>query len=87
MESTYLLLDLFDVFPLFSAFLMSPECPPTDRLPAHLPSSQPSAERFGHETGSYVNPELPDEKTSGVRNAEAAYKVYGRISKWFLFVG
>ena len=28
-----------------------------------------------------------DDKVRGVGNAEVAYMLYGRISKWFLFVG
>ena len=60
---------------------------PNRRDPVYPPSPQPPAEKFNHEKGSSVDPELPDEKVSGVDNIEAAYKVYGKISKLFLFVG
>lgn len=49
--------------------------------------SQPVTEEFDHETGSYIDPEPLDGKVGGIHNAEAAYKFYGRISKWFLFFG
>ena len=66
---------------------MSSKHPQTEGFPDHPPSFRPPAEKLDHENGSDVGPESPDEKVDGVRNAEAAYKVYGRISKWFLFVG
>jgi len=66
---------------------MSSRYSPTDGLPARPPSPQPLADKFDHGNGSYVDSGSPDDKIGGVRNAEAAYKVYGRISKWFLFIG
>jgi len=66
---------------------MSSKDSPTEGFPAHPPSSQPSGGKLDREKNSYVDPGSPDEKVDGVRNAEAAYKVYGRFSKWFLFVG
>lgn len=65
---------------------MSSKNPSTDGLPVHSPPQLPAG-KFDHGTGSHVDPGSLDSKVGGVRNAEAAYKVYGRISKWFLFVG
>ena len=66
---------------------MSSKNSPTDDSPVYMPPSQPAAEKLGHETSSRVDSESLDGKVRGVRNAEAAYKLYDRISKWFLFVG
>lgn len=64
---------------------MSSKSTPTEGFLAHSPSSQPPAGKLGRENSTYAG--SPDGKVDGVLNAEAAYKVYSRISKWFLFVG
>ena len=66
---------------------MASKYSPTEGFPAHPPPSQPPAGKLEREYSTYVDPVSPDEKVNGVLNAEAAYKVYGRFSKWFLFVG
>jgi len=65
---------------------MSSKYSPTEGFPADPPPPQHPAGKLDHEN-SYVDPGSPYEKVDGVRNAEAAYKVYGKISKWFLFIG
>lgn len=62
---------------------MSPTVSPTDGLP----SSHSPAEKIDQENGSYLGSESSAGKVDGARSAEAAYKVYGRTSKWFLFAG
>lgn len=59
------------------------------RQPRHEPAHDGVAEDEGHTLDRSVREELAAEEDAhlGVIAVEAAEKVYGRYSKWFLFVG
>ena len=81
MESTHLLFRCTAHIASLFCFHMSPKYySPCDRYSNLSPAPQSPAEKLNHEKGPRVDPESPDEKVSGIRNAEAAYEVYGESS-------